>query len=274
MISPSTLRKWVKYNTDWFGRISTWQRFAKEVRFKQENLLVDLPRYKDSILVAGCQRSGTTAVSRLLTSSEGLSNFWSRDDEELDAAVILSGREKLDQQARYCFQTTYLNERFIEYKAHAERFRLIWIIRNPYSVCYSFLYNWEQFALDELFESCGKEWWASHRKGSADSNLEKACASYNAKMAQLDRLHIELPAESLYLIDYDEFVSHKHTAIPALYDFVGLEYKPDYAEHIRSSSLDKAKQLSERERAVIGELCDPLYSAALDQACRDARVSL
>jgi ligand-binding sensor domain-containing protein len=42
-------------------------------------------------------------------------NYWFGRDDELDAALILSGHVDHQQNGRYCFQTTYINECFREY---------------------------------------------------------------------------------------------------------------------------------------------------------------
>ncbi len=66
--------------------VKDWKAFARKVRATREALLPELKRFPDAILVTGCQRSGGTMLSRLLTGSEGLTNFWFSRDEELDAA--------------------------------------------------------------------------------------------------------------------------------------------------------------------------------------------
>ena len=135
--------------------INTWKRFARDVRAGKCKLLKELPKFDNSILVAGCQRSGTTALSRVITTSNGMVNYWFGKDDELDAALILSGNVHHVPRGRYCFQTTYLNECYIEYFDHLQKHRLIWIIRNPFSVIYSMMYNWGSFAFNELFDACG-----------------------------------------------------------------------------------------------------------------------
>ena len=145
----------------WPGRsthsIRTWRRFRRDVRNKNNLLLRRLGEFEDPILVAGCQRSGTTALARAVTRSEGMTNYWFGPDDELDAAMILSGCVPHGPRGRYCFQTTYINERWREYLDHPGRFRMVWVLRNPRSVVYSMLNNWGRFAFEELFKYCGAD---------------------------------------------------------------------------------------------------------------------
>ena len=77
--------------------------------------------------MSGCQRSGGTMLAGILSKSDGIVDFaWSKDDE-LDAALILSGYEDHVAQGRYCFQTTFLNECYQEYFEHTPDFKLIHI---------------------------------------------------------------------------------------------------------------------------------------------------
>ena len=137
--------------------INAWRRFGKKVRSNKCDLLKCLKNYPDSVLVSGCQRSGTTMLARLFTASEGMVKYYFGVDDEHDAALLLAGIEEKPQEGRYCFQTTYLNECYREYLNNDLSFKLIWVVRNPFSVVYSLLYNWDSFALDELFEACGVE---------------------------------------------------------------------------------------------------------------------
>lgn len=256
------LRPWIKSRLDFFGRIDSWRRFAREVRRSGDPLLAALPNYPNAVLISGCQRSGTTAVSRLLTSTGQFANFWSRDDEELDAAMILCGREQREVTERICFQTTYLNDNFQEYLEHRGQFKLVWVLRNPYSVIYSMLYNWDAFALEELYDACGREQAGSLKISSA---LEKACFAYNGKITQLDVLSNSLAADELFVVGYEEMVASPNDVLTGVFDFVGVEYSAEYSKAITTSSMQKASALSESEKSTIDRICTPLYQAAIKE---------
>jgi hypothetical protein len=64
------------------------------------------------------------------------------------------------------------------------------------------------------------------------------------------------------VVDYDDLVLNKETILPAIYDFIDLEYKDIYSQNIRSSSVSKRYLLSEEEQAVVTKQSHPLYQEA------------
>ncbi len=122
-------------------KIKKWQHFAKYFRQNQANLIDNLPDYKDPILVSGCQRSGTTIIANVILNHTEVLDYRRGGDSELEGALILSGHTKFEAGKRVCFQTTYLNERVQEYFKYKGLFKLVFVIRNPYSVVYSMCYH-------------------------------------------------------------------------------------------------------------------------------------
>ncbi len=246
--------------------LKSWKKFAKKVRSNGCQLLSELHNFPDAVLVSGCQRSGGTMLSNIISHSNGMVNFaWSKDDE-LDAAQILSGYTAIEHTGRYCFQTTYLNECFREYFSVNSEFKLIWLLRNPYSVVYSLLYNWKRFALNELFPACGASLLDAEDKKRLEKfgllsvgRLKRACLSYNAKISQIKEISENLAGRVL-ILDYDDLVSNKQALLPAVYRFIKLEYDDSYADKIKTTSLAKAKKLSNKEQAVVEKLCEPVYN--------------
>ena len=96
----------------------SWKRFHYGPRSLAKPLFSGLSRYGNCVLVAGCQRSGTTMLTRVIAGSRGFQRFRLTHDDELDAALILAGYVNVPGDRRYCFQTTYLNERYSEYACH------------------------------------------------------------------------------------------------------------------------------------------------------------
>ena len=90
--------------------VKSWAQFERRVRARAPKLFIDLPNYSDSVLVAGCQRSGTTVITRLIRRVIGMPDFEFTKDDELDAALVLAGVLPSSYTGRHCFQTTYLNE--------------------------------------------------------------------------------------------------------------------------------------------------------------------
>ena len=118
--------------------VRNWAQFDRRVRDGDYELLATLSKFPDAVLVAGCQRSGTTVVTRILREALKMRARAITRDDELDAALILSGVVPYESASRCCFQTTYLNDHYREYFDH-KNYKLIWIIRRPEAVVRSML---------------------------------------------------------------------------------------------------------------------------------------
>ena len=249
--------------------ISTWVQFSNEVRSKGCKLLKNLDDYPNSILITGCQRSGTTMLSRIVRESDGIVDYWSGNvDDELEGALILSGHLKWDVPGRYCFQTTYLNQCFHEYYQHHDGHKILWVLRNPYSTVYSLLNNWPARALENTFRDSvrinlrSKDKWLYKFGGDRlYNNLKKACLLYNWKVSQLFDLVPKL-GPAIQVIEYDDLVIEKERILPCIYDYVDLPYNPSYAEKIHESSIDKKKLLTAEESSTIKSICEFVYFKA------------
>jgi hypothetical protein len=260
-------------STTWLlGRgtqIRTWPQFARRVRRQGCILLRELDRFPDAILVTGCQRSGTTIMARIITGSDGMINYWFGRDDELDAALILSGTVAHANRGRYCFQTTYVNECVHEYLERVRTQKIIWVLRDPVSVTASMLYHWRRFALNELFDACGaallpdRERQLYARFGKlAIPRLTRACMAYNGKLNQLFTLTQYFSTRSLAVIDYNDLIADRHRLLRKVYDFIDLPYREAYGQQLRSGGKSKSRRLSSRQRRVVETLCTPVYERA------------
>ena len=253
----------------WNGRpIRSWAAFHTIVKQPGRPLLATLDDYSDPILVAGCQRSGTTALARLLKRADGMTDHAFGHDDELDGALLLAGYAARGTDGRHCFQTTYLNDRVGEYFEHRD-FRLIWMLREPRSVVYSMLNNWKRGALNRLFDACGAAVLAQadpapslSSKWLGPSRLAKACSSYVAKTAQTLELRERL-GPRIAVVDYDELVAHKETLLPRLCEFVGLAYEPRLGAALHARSVGKRDQLAARDAAYVDGFCSAIYDRSL-----------
>ena len=215
--------------------IDTWKQFTSKIRSKGCNLLKTLDEFQGAVLVTGCQRSGTTMLARIITQSDGMTNYWVGSDDELDAALILAGVNPHLSSGRYCFQTTYVDECYREYFEHKGDYKIIWVLRNPFSVVYSLLYNWAPSALDGTFSKCA----AQGLKGfdarlyklighKSISRARRACELYKAKTLQLFELLDTFGTEKVFIVDYDELVLHKEIVLPKIFQYINLECNPLY----------------------------------------------
>ena len=249
-------------------KITKWPQFAREVRSRGP-LLNTLHEFDDPILVSGCQRSGGTMLAFALSRHRDIVDFkWFRD-AELHAGLILAGVERDIPKGRWVFQTTYLNECYPEYLAQDKPFKLVWLVRNPYSVVYSMIGNWSRFALNEMFDACGAEHLTGVYRERYERwgrigvrNITRACASYVAKVEQMIHLRAHLPEESMYIVEYEQLVQDRERELAGICEFAGLDWDPDIAESINTNSLDKASRLSRTERHQTAELCGAAYDRA------------
>ena len=253
--------------------ISSWKKFAKKVRPFNDNLLFKLADFENPILITGCQRSGTTILTNIILSSSEIYDYRQGGDSELEGALILSGNVSISNKGdRSCCQTTYLNEKFPEYYKYIGAFKLIFIVRNPFSVVYSMCYHWRRkieltnFALNELFDSCGskllndKEMKKYNIFGSiAISSFRKACLSYIGKTSQVFELKNKLGEEAIAVIDYDDFISQKESVLRFIFDFVELPYSLSYTDLIHTKGIKRADKLTENEKRIIQQTCWPTY---------------
>ena len=246
-----------------------WRKFAREERGEGKDLFKELSNLDRSILVAGCQRSGTSILTRALVQSPELSKFRTNDDNELDGAYILAGIGTVDESKRYCFQTTYLNESYVEYFRHKGEYQLVWLIRNPYSVIYSMLYNWLRYPLNELFQSCGigsltkleKEKYLRYGLLKIPP-IKRACYAYVGKINQLIEIRQALDDSQLAVVDYDDLVTNSQGILSALCDFLGLTYRFDYSNIMNLDSLRKAAMLTNTKRQIVQRICQSSYDDA------------
>jgi len=249
--------------------IKTWRQFARQVRPRGCRLLGRLDRFPDSVLVTGCQRSGTTMLSRVITLSDGMTRYWFGRDDELDAALILSGEVDIPSSGRFCFQTTYLNECYREYFEHDAGHKIVWVLRNPHSVVYSLMYNWRRWTLNELFEACGAALLEDPLAGRyrrfgviGVPRIVKACLSYNGKISQLFELREKLDNGRLMVVEYDDLVNDPEHRLEKIYQYIDLDFREAYCEQIHQKSTGKKNRLTEKEQRRVRELCLPVYEQA------------
>lgn len=249
--------------------IRTWPQFGRRIR-PRGGLLGALPCFTRPVLVSGCQRSGGTMLAGVISRHPDVADFSWGKDAELDGALLLAGVVEppdILTCRRACFQTSYLNECYLEYLQHAGDFSLIWLIRNPHSVVYSMLYNWKRFALNELFISCGarhleREAQIRHlRHGPrATRAIVRACLSYVDKAVQAQTLARKLPRDAVMFLEYETLVSDQSASLDAVGRFAGLAMNGGIGDGIRADSLAKATRLSAREASLVDELCGPAYA--------------
>lgn len=252
--------------------VRTWKKFENAVRSLGLPLLSELYQYPDAVLVAGCQRSGTTAVTRIIRDAGNMPTFKFTADDELDAALILSGNQAFKTSQRTCFQTTYLNDRYMEYHDHSN-YRLVWILRRPDAVACSMLYNWKRDSLNRLFRTCGSKLLNDNELrrykifGAAGfSRIQKICKSYNSKTEQIQHIAAAMSDERLLILDYDDLVLNPALRLKKLFDFLNIPYSAKFETTLHSNSIRNSQKLSTRDYLKVNNSCHSTYQRALELA--------
>jgi hypothetical protein len=247
--------------------VNTWAEFHRVVKHPGQELLERLDDYRDSVLVSGCQRSGTTAVARLFSRTKQVADHSFGCDSELDGALLLAGYVARFTNGKHCFQTTYLNDRFPEYFLH-QGFRLVWILREPRSVVYSMLHNWKRDALNRLFHACGTTRLAALDQDPSPlgrwigpSRLDKACASYIAKTEQTFVLRERL-GERMLIVDYNDLVSRTKVVLRQICDFAEVSFDEALTGHLHSRSKRRCDRLAPWQASRIDSSCRGVYETA------------
>lgn len=221
------------------------------------------------MLVAGCQRSGTTLLSEMIQRLPSVRTSNITTSRELDAALILSGVVSAEG-GRWCFQTTYLNENWPEYRTMRSDQKLIWMIRRPESVVWSMTRHWDRSALEHLYHACDpvvREQCAAVRSRipfwnrRVPSTSWMAVVSYVDKMRQLSVIRGSL-TDRLLVVDYDDLVTDPQAVMRAVCGFIGSPYDERSIETVHTESMNRAESLTNRERTLVRMIADPPYRAA------------
>ena len=171
---------------------------------------------------------------------------------------------------RYCFQTVYLNEKWREYRTLGANQKLIWVLRNPYSVVYSMVYNWKRAALARLYDSCVTQavMPAKLRRSRwpwpiGPSRIEKACFAYSMKTSQIELVRELVPPSQLLVVEYDRIVEAPSAWLSRIFAFIEEPYDDAYARAVRADSVRKADRLSDETRRMIERDAEPVYRKCL-----------
>lgn len=236
-------------------RISSWNDFYDAMMNRP--LLARLDDYRDALLIAGCDWSASTAITRLFKRLPCFADSsWGHDDE-LDGALLLANGAEHGEEAfgRHCFQTTYVRERYREYWEH-EHFRLVWIVREPRAAVRSLLASRERTLPPRTTLGLpGKS-----ARGQAASRLEKACAAYLASIRQTWELKQRL-GNRIAIVDYDELTTHRNRLLPALCRFAGVECDARVLHHLHGKSVRKGA-MAPWEALIVDQLALPAYRRA------------
>ena len=233
--------------------ISSWSDFYSAMG--DQPFLAKLDEYPAALLIAGCDWSATTAITRLFKRLPCFADSsWDHDDE-LDGALLLAGRRDRPTGGRPCFQTTYVSDRYREYFAHDD-FKLVWIVREPRAAVRSLLATrGRALPARNVLGLAGKS-----AGGQGASRLEKACAAYVASIRQTIELKERL-GQRIAVVDYDELAADRNRLLPALCRFAEVGCDAHVLRHLHGKSVRKGA-LASFEAAIVDQLALPSYRRA------------
>ena len=233
--------------------ITSWAGYYADLA--DQPFLAKLDDYPDALLIAGCDWSATTAVTRMFKRLPCFTDSsWGHDDE-LDGALLLAGHRPRAPGRRHCFQTTYVRDRYTEYFAH-DRFKLVWIVREPRAAVRSLLESRDRaLPARTVLGLAGKS-----PLGQGASRLEKACAAYLASIRQTLELKERL-GDRVAVIDYDELAADRGRLLPALCRFASVGCDAYVMRHLHGKSVRKGA-LASWEGAIVDQLALPAYKRA------------
>jgi hypothetical protein len=233
--------------------ITSWSDFYSAL--SDQPFLSNLDDYPDALLIAGCDWSATTAITRLFKRLPCfVDSSWGHDDE-LDGALLLAGRREAHAAGRHCFQTTYVREHYREYFSH-DHYKLIWIIREPRAAVCSMLASRERALPQRTVLGLA----ARSAAGHCASRLEKACAAYVASIRQTIELKERL-GNRVVVVDYDELAADRNRLLPPLCRFASVGCDARVLRHLHGKSVRKGS-LASFEAAIVDELALPPYRRA------------
>ena len=237
------------------GLVASWPRFHAATAGRA--LFARLGDYPAALLIAGCDRPATTAITRMFKRVPCFAGSdWGHDDE-LEGALLLAGLREPQHSERHCFQTSYVGARYAEYFAHAD-FRLIWLVREPRAAVFSLLGE-RQRARPTSAEPADDQ-----PTSTGGSRLEQACATYIATVRQTLELKQRL-GKRIAVIDYDALIADRARLLRALCRFAAVEYDQRLLGHLHGKSTRRGI-LASWEAAIVDSRALPAYRRALEAA--------
>ena len=264
-------RLFLNQDEKWFS----WHTFScTKGRESQYWMSVKRPHqfdYHTLLYTLGSQRSGTTWFNQLLGQ---LSPTVHSLDEEDTVRFLLDNYSLLNLRSRYlALQLTFMHTQVDAiYRLMLQEARVLLMLRNPYSICWSLLYHHETLHLEWFYRQVYmrtndivliKE----HEELGWAISLVKH--SLKAHKVLIDRI-----ADLVHIISYDRLVMEPKSVLTSVANFTGLHF--DYSilneVNVRKISLKKQQYLAPEERAWIDQYCGEDFEALLEY-CRIKKLS-
>lgn len=236
---------------------------------------------EQTILVAGCQRSGTNMLMDMLDLSFSTDVFHERDSRAFDnyqmrEQSIIHSLKARSLAPTFVIKTLCELETIPQLQLTLAPAKVVWIYRDYRDVVNSMLKSFRNQAKQITRLSSGEDdsWWG---KGLSLENLtllqrlvtedisdaDAAALQWYVRNSLLFELDLLADANVL-LINYEQLVTEPQSVLADVFAFCNLNYESQFGEQIFAHSV--GKQNARQFRPDIAELCDGLFER-LNQAC-------
>ena len=220
-------------------------------------------KYKN-LLLFGCQRTGTSWTTKMLEKylpktfafSEIQVFYFLLDDyiiPEFDAELLV-------------FQTTFINLEIESYKNCLANTQFLLMVRNPFSVICSLLYNFIYLdIISNYYKSRMKE---SDLVETENKDLKMAVEVYRQSMrVSLDMIK-KFDRARMKVIFYDDMVLNTPEVLADIANFLDLDFAdcPKAITKGNPHSLSKWHQLSPEEIKFIEDYAQPIWKQFVEEA--------
>ncbi|MBS1789641.1 MAG: sulfotransferase domain-containing protein [Acidobacteria bacterium] len=244
-------RDWPEINASILPGIKPGAHFQRLAALKYKHLLV-----------FGCQRSGTTWLSRYV--GENFQEVFALTEEQsfhflLDDYILPAIRTEY-----LVFQTTFINTEVESYENCPHNTKFLLIVRNPLAVCWSFLNNFQLLPTVYQYrkDSMQRADFVPHLKGELGMALEIYRQSMRTAMEIMSRC-----ADRMQVLVYEDAVLDPEKVTENLSAFLQLESARSKAiSGAKHDSLAKWRQFSEEQIEAIRYYADPLFNQVLESA--------
>ena len=254
----------------------------RRVSERNQKALAQLARPRaaatNALFVVGCQRSGTNMLLDVLDKSP---ETWTYEEDDPKAFIEyrikpLDVRNQLIASARcrwVAFKPICDSQHTDHLLAVHQGSRAVWIFRHYQDVANSTFAKWPKTQLNHLRRIAtddAQPHWVTERVSAANRALVKELFSEDMPLIEAAALKwylrnsfyfdLELHErpEDVLLVQYENLVTTPRHSFGQVFDFLGLEYRPEYSAGVFQSSVRKQDFPDINPRVL--ELCEDMMT--------------
>jgi hypothetical protein len=216
----------------------------------------------DNLLVFGCQRSGTTWLSRHI--GQSFQEAFTLTEEQSFHFLLEDFVFPAIRARHVVFQTTFISTEVESYENCPHNTKFLLMIRNPFAVCWSFIHNFE--LLSNVYQYRKASMKAADLIPHFEGELGMALQIYRQSMRTALEIMLRC-ADRIQVLVYDDAVLNLEKAIGNLARFLQLDDSRATAIlRAGREPLSKWRQFGEEQIEVIRSYAEPLFNQVLESA--------